>query len=321
MVATRARRVKGAGRKPVLAELEQVLADEIVEMRILKLKVSRIFIAERAKKLAEESRMLATESFKATKHWVSLFMKRNGFSLRRMTNLTTLTDEQLLSRGVDYMAYLKQRKPFLRLSKTLLMDKTAIYFEDPRMQTVDYSGRRHVIIKSTGFASMRITACVSVWADGRKAAPLLIHKEQEGEVHSHVGPVLSATQEKAWVNAQLLIKWIDFMFPVVDVCGGKCIVWDSCHAHFAKVVKEHCRHRNIELIVIPGGMTPYLQAGDIKIYRELKDNLSVTINAWKNSDDVEYTRGGNPKPPQPSVVRQWFLDAWTKFHQQMFCVQ
>ncbi|MFO0446970.1 MAG: hypothetical protein ACK51L_04790 [bacterium] len=57
-------------------------------------------------------------------------------------------------------------------------------------------------------------------------------------------------------------------------------------------MKDHCRNRNIEMIVIPGGLTPYLQAGDIGIYREFKDKLSDLIDRWKNSDGVQYTRGG-----------------------------
>ena len=93
-----------------------------------------------------------------------------------MTNLTTLTDDQLIQRGVDYMAFLKANLPHTARDRTLLMNETAVYFEDVRTQTDDIQGRRHVIIKSTGFSSMRITACVGVWADGKKAAPFLIHK-------------------------------------------------------------------------------------------------------------------------------------------------
>ena len=64
------------------------------------------------------------------------------------------------------------------------------------------------------------------------------------------------------------------------------------------------------MIVIPGGCTPYLQAGDIEIFCELKDNLSKIIEAWKNSDNVTYTRGGNPKPPPHSTVESWLRDSW-----------
>jgi hypothetical protein len=64
------------------------------------------------------------------------------------------------------------------------------------------------------------------------------------------------------------------------------------------------------MIVIPGGLKPYLQAGDIGIYLEFKDRLSDLINQWKNSDGVEYTRGGNPKPPPDHIVQTWVRDAW-----------
>jgi hypothetical protein len=301
------KRLPGGGRKPLLADLEEILADEVIELRILKVKVTRTFIADRARQLAEEHELELNGS--AT--WVTNFLKRNGFSLRRMTNLTTLTDDQLIQRAVDYMKYLQNRYAHLNLHKTLLMDETAVYFEDARTQTVDIRGRRHVVLKSTGFASMRVTVIASVWADGRKAPPMVIHKAKTTlDIKRVSGPLLVATQPKGWVNSELLIKWIDCLFPLVDISAGKCIVWDSCRAHISNLVKAHCRQRNIELIVIPGGLTPYLQAGDIGIYREFKDKLSVLINQWKNSDGVEYTRGGNPKPPNDEYVHRWVSDAW-----------
>ena len=115
---------------------------------------------------------------------------------------------------------------------------------------------------------MRITACVGVWATGERAAPLLIHKGKDSNytICRKTGPILSTTQSKAWVNSDLLVRWIDTLFPIVDVRPGKCLVWDSCHAHISNQLKEHCRGRNIKMVVIPGGCTAYLQAGDIRIF-------------------------------------------------------
>ncbi len=168
-------------------------------------------------------------------------MKWNGISLCRMTNLTTLTDNQLLQRAVDYMKYLQSRKHNLNLHKTLLMDETAVYFEGTRTQTVDLSGQRHVIMKSSGFASMRVTVVASIWADGKKAPPVVIHKATTNRpITRSNGPIFAAYQKKAWVDSDLLIKWIDLMFPAIETVPGKCIVWDSCRAHISKKVKEHC---------------------------------------------------------------------------------
>jgi hypothetical protein len=198
-----AKRVSGAGRKPKLSDIEDILADEVINLRIDKIKVTRSFIRSRARLLAEDAGL---EGFKASSHWTTLFLKRHNFSLRRMTNLTTLTDDQLIQRAVDYMRYLRMRYQYINLSKTLCMDETAVYFEDARTQTVDLQGRRHVVIKSTGFASMRVTVIAACWADGRKAPPLIIHKGNDSNNITRQTGVLTCHQKKAWVNADLLIR-------------------------------------------------------------------------------------------------------------------
>ena len=48
------KRIIGAGRKPTLGTLEEMLSDEIVELWLMKLMVSRYFISERAKSIANE---------------------------------------------------------------------------------------------------------------------------------------------------------------------------------------------------------------------------------------------------------------------------
>ncbi|KAG2947754.1 hypothetical protein PC118_g25547 [Phytophthora cactorum] len=58
------------------------------------------------------------------------------------------------------------------------------------------------------------------------------------------------------------------------------------------------------MCVIPGGLTPYLQAGDIGIYKTFKDLLYMEINAWKESDKVEYTRFSNPRMPSVDGSRR-----------------
>ena len=62
-------------------------------------------------------------------------------------------------------------------------------------------------MKSTEFTLMRITACMGVWSDGHKAAPLMIHNGKEIDVITRkTGPLLASTQEKAWVKSDVLIK-------------------------------------------------------------------------------------------------------------------
>ncbi|KAG3130635.1 hypothetical protein PI126_g20415 [Phytophthora idaei] len=56
--------------------------------------------------------------------------------------------------------------------------------------------------------------------------------------------------------------------------------------------------------------TALVLAGDIVIYKSLKDLLYVAINAWKESDKVEYTRFGKPRMPSVGTVCQWIKKTW-----------
>jgi hypothetical protein len=212
-------------------------------------------------------------------------------------------------------SYLREKiAGYANLNNVLLMDETAVFFEDCRTQTVDVTGRQHVIIRSTGFSSMRVTAVVAFWANGKPVKPLIISKGTKAQCANAqiqtFGDIMQVYQEKAWVNQKLIIQWLERMFPLVAGHVNKAVVWDSCRVHIGKEVKAYCRSRMIDLIVIPGGMTPYLQAGDIGVYRELKDKIYAKIDAWKKSGTVEKTGAGNPRPPAAEIVRGWVSEAW-----------
>lgn len=110
----------------------------------------------------------------------------------------------------------------------------------------------------------------------------------------------------------MIKAWIDITFPPVMMSSGNAIVWDSCPAHTAKAVKEYLNRRGIKNVVIPGRLTPYVQAGDLGIYKSFKDKIKPIIADWKSSDQVERTRNGNPKPPQQNIICKWVLDAWNR---------
>ena len=81
--------------------------------------------------------MAAELEFSASKQWITNFMQRNRLSLRRTTNFTLLKEEELVSRAINYMAFLMKVKLAYDPRRTLLMDETAVYLEDSRTITVD----------------------------------------------------------------------------------------------------------------------------------------------------------------------------------------
>ncbi|KAG3112930.1 hypothetical protein PI125_g7806 [Phytophthora idaei] len=217
---TTMRRVAGGGAKPRLRGLEEDLFDQVLYLRSNKEKVTRPWIQFTARALA--SSQLGDHEFIASDRWTDGFMARYGLSLRRTTILTVLDDEELTDQAVNYLIFLTAKKPHMNLSRTVLMDETALYFEDPKRQTVDVIGSRHVVLKSTGFASMRVTVVLAVSALGKKLTPLVIWKGATKERKMvKIGSVWVMHQEKAWIDSDLLAKWIDVMFPpLTDFCSG-----------------------------------------------------------------------------------------------------
>ncbi|KAG2922863.1 hypothetical protein PC129_g4550 [Phytophthora cactorum] len=115
------RRLQGAGRRPVLGEAEDTLVDLIYDRRLKKEKVTRDWIAAQARLIFHESRTEEEHEehpirFAASDAWVTAFMQRNNLSLRRRTNLTTLTDEVLVDRAVSFMQFLQEHKPTMNLN-------------------------------------------------------------------------------------------------------------------------------------------------------------------------------------------------------------
>ncbi|KAG3105409.1 hypothetical protein PI125_g13426 [Phytophthora idaei] len=240
-MGTTMRRVAGGGAKPQLRGLEEDLFDQVLYLRSNKEKATRPWIQFTARTLA--SSQLGDHEFIASDRWTGGFMAGYGLSLRRTTNLTVLDDEELTDRAVNYLSFLTAKKPHMNLSRTVLMDETALYFEAPKRQMVDVASSRHVVLKSTGFASMRVTAVLAASVLGKKLTPLLIWKGATKERKMvKVGSVWVMDQEKAWVDSDLLAKWIDVVFPpLTDFCSGNFLVWDCSGAAVALTSEEDVR--------------------------------------------------------------------------------
>ncbi|GMF43177.1 unnamed protein product [Phytophthora fragariaefolia] len=128
------------------------------------------------------------------------------------------------------------------------MGETAVYFKDAREQTVEVRGSRHVVVKSTGFASMRVTSVLAVAAAGVKLPPLVTWKHKKGSL-------------------RVALQLARHSLSPGSSSRQKALVWDSMSAHIVHTVMEKCKAREIAMCVIAGGLTAYLQAGDFGIYK------------------------------------------------------
>ncbi|POM66761.1 Hypothetical protein PHPALM_17318 [Phytophthora palmivora] len=75
----------------------------------------------------------APGTYTASNHWITGFICRGSLSGTASGSRRFLHD------------VLQTAKPDIDLNRTILMNETAVYFEDARNQTVDIAGSRHVV--------------------------------------------------------------------------------------------------------------------------------------------------------------------------------
>ncbi|DBA00418.1 TPA: hypothetical protein N0F65_012949 [Lagenidium giganteum] len=181
--------------QPGHGDFEDLLLDSIIQRRVAKEKVTREWISVQARCLYDDANCDSTiRTFEESPKW----------------NLTVLTDDVLVSRVVQYMAFLRTFNASVNLDNTVLMVEIAVYFEDARTQTLP---------------------------------PVLIWKEKK--------------------SSKAVVKRVH--------AENKALVWHSMRVHISKETKSNYKQRGIRMAVIPGGLTPYLQAGGVVIYKFFKD--------------------------------------------------
>ena len=139
--------------------------------------------------------------------WLRRFMARKRLALRRVTNLTKQSNEELVDRACSYFAFvhasiLNKHDP----KNIILMNETGVYFENTRQQTVERTGARHVNMLTTGFSSTRITSVMAERGDGTKVKPLAIFKGKNDYTPRSCSGCIWMKQKHAWVDSGLLIE-------------------------------------------------------------------------------------------------------------------
>ena len=169
---SRRKRLTGAGRKPLDENMEDDLFHWIMELRRRNVRVSRKMIREKAKAVttAEDT------SFKASKGWLQLFLKRKNLSLRKRTTVSQKTPADVIPKLTSFIMHLRklQMTCNFSLTNTYAMDETACWLEMPSETTIDVRGAKSVPLKTTGHEKDHYTVILSARADGKKLKPYIV---------------------------------------------------------------------------------------------------------------------------------------------------
>ena len=83
------------------------------------------------------------------------------------------------------------------------------------------------------------------------------------------------------------------------------MVWDSFRGHLTDTVKDLLARRNVDVAVIPGGLTSNLQPLDKCINKPFKAKLRMLYDTWMVNGPFTYTPSGKKRAPSKELVLTW----------------
>jgi hypothetical protein len=149
-------------------------------------------------------------------------------------------------------------------------DETPVFFDMPANTTVDAKGSKSVLVKTTGHEKLIVTVMFSVLADGRKLTPFVILRRKNLPKEKLPTGIIFKCNEKGWMTEELMVKWLKEVWhrragALIKKRG--MLVLDAFKGHLTENVKTVAASNllNIDLVIIPGGMTSQLQVLDVVV--------------------------------------------------------
>ena len=150
------------------------------------------------------------------------------------------------------------------------MDETAIFF-DYNIHTVEKKGTKFVTRAQVGDEKRKITCVITVTGRGTILRPLIIHNKEilisEG---FSTNPIFVWTKN-SWMDTDVMLVWLKKMLLPHIKRKSTLLIFYKFRAHVSKKFEDELlRHDNIDLVLIPGGLTDLLQPLDVSLNKAFK---------------------------------------------------
>ena len=218
------------------------------------------------------------------------FLERNNLRIRKASHIGQPLPDNATDLIYEYLYKIINKRRILNINDSELFriincDETAIYFENPSTKTIDVKGLKEIIINIDGNEDKKISALLSITADGRKLPPFLIFKGKEDKIiekelssnyHVKKKNIFAVCQNRGWCDTNIFLKWYKNIFLYYEqfVAKKPCLlILDKAPSHYNDKISNEFNINRTNYIYIPGGLTRYLQPLDIGINMPFKKAL------------------------------------------------
>ena len=221
-------------------------------------------------------------------NWCYRFLKRHGFSIRRVSHIGQNIPSNMQDMKQAFINEVIMKKklyiPPEEIYILVNMDETPFFLEMAYETTIEFTGKKNIEIETSGRDHYRISVILSVAGDGTKLPPLVIIKGEPGKTIEKDLRNLHFIKEKfiyvycqkdGWCNTFIFKEWINNIFLQYEKeLGAKCLlILDKAASHVSIESIEYMNKKNVNYVIIPAGMTPICQPLDISINKIFKDNI------------------------------------------------
>ena len=245
-------RCQGGGRKVAIgADSDDVILKWILEQRELHVPVSRHMIQDFARR--ECSSLLP--DFVASDGWLRKFMRRHELSLRCRTSTAQKLPADLEEKVSSFLNFVKNERLEDEYENKYIvnMDETPVFFDLVPNRTVEQTGKKSMVIRTSGSDKRHVTVILAVAANGEVLPTVIIFKGKRAlkDIKSR-DDIIVMVQEKAWVDESVMLRWIDDCLHQYTQRNRTLLVLDSFRCHIKDSVKKRLRKANSQMAVIPG---------------------------------------------------------------------
>ena len=172
------------------------------------------------------------------------------------------------------------------------MDETPIWFEMVPKSTVAKLGAKSVTVKTFGTERKRFSLMLTIGDKGQKLPPVIVFKGEKNATHQkrlqsyadskkYMSFILC--QSSGWADHEVFIFWLENVFfnnKIIPNRIHKLLILDRATTHYEENLVEKFKKFNASYILIPPGLTRFMQPLDCSVNGPFKKALIH----W----DVEY---------------------------------
>ena len=215
--------------------------------------------------------------------------------LRRRTTKAQKDPAQLVNKLVAYamhVRHLTQTQEF-DPGSIIAMDETPVWVDMVGNTTVNKTGAKDVVLKSTGNEKVRVTICLAAKADGTKLKPFIVFAGAKRESRlldeDFKTKCVVTSSPNGWMNEEPTLEWCK---QVVGTFAfrKRLLAWDSFEAHMTEPVKKKLKEMKVDSALIPGGCTKYIQAPDVYWNKPFKGFITESYDEWLANGAHQFTQ-------------------------------